>query len=613
MEAATTKFGNRTGRVALSAAVGALLTAGSATVNAEPVSVTVEHSCPLPLIGDATLTSEVSADLPATLEVGEETGPIDIDVQTTIPDNARNALVLAQGDTIEGTAEADSTIALTNEDDRPLTVMLDIPQSNIPDASGSFTIPANGTVESQSFSEEGDGEISIGSLFLEQQVRDADGNLLGDPVGEFTSDCTLETAPENAILHTFAVEGEPDPTDPAAIEVDSQQIDFGQTMPGDPVEDRTQTVTVSNTGQQDLVINGVDVTGANADSFMAQTDCATVAGDSSCAVDVTYTPDVAQESESATLSIASSDEDNSPVEVSLSGTPQEEPQGIPEVTDAVDFGVFSENDGSSEETITLSNTGNAALNVSNVSLSNGNAGFSVLQNNCSTVAEDASCDVAVQFTPSGDGEFNDTLNFSFSDSDIADKQVALSAVVETAPDTGIEVSYDAEGNTTVEASDGNVPLNGVIDSEVNPNTGEVTADLQLEPTTGQFEIPLLFHSIDGSAEIEFEPVEETTGTLEDGKLTTESKLDVNVKKASVNLFGKDIKIGGGNECRTEAPAEITLESEGDNFLPLSGGTLVGTYELPRLENCGLLTDVLNKFMAGPGNQIELELTPQDQE
>lgn len=95
MEAINTKLGRRTGRVALSAAVGVLLTAGGATVNAEPVSVTVEHSCPLPLIGDAILTSEVNADLPATLEVDEETGPINIDVQTTIPDNARSALVLA--------------------------------------------------------------------------------------------------------------------------------------------------------------------------------------------------------------------------------------------------------------------------------------------------------------------------------------------------------------------------------------------------------------------------------------------------------------------------------------------------------------------------------------
>lgn len=613
MEATTTTFGKRTGRVALSAAVGALLTAGGATVNAEPVSVTIDHSCPLPLIGDATLTSEVSADLPATLEVGEETGPIDIDVQTTIPDNARNALVLAQGDTLEGTADADSLIALSNEEDRELSVMLDIPQSNIPSESGSFTVPASGTVESQSFSETGDGEISIGDMVLEQQVRDSSGNLLGDPVGEFTADCTLQTAAEDAILHTFTVESSEPTPDPAAIEVDPQQIDFGQTMPGNPVEDRTQTVTVNNTGDEDLVINGVDITGANAGSFMAQNDCATVAGGESCSVDVTYTPDVSQESESATLSIASSDQDNSPVEVSLSGTPQEVPQGTPEVTDAVDFGVFSESDGPSEETITLSNTGNAQLNVSDVSLSNANAGFSVLQNNCATVAEDASCDVSVQFAPSEDGEFNDTLNFSFADGDIADEQVALSAVVETAPDTGIEVTYDAEGSTTVEASDGNVPLSGVIDSEVNPNTGDVTADLQLDPTTGSFEIPLLFHSIDGSAEIEFEPVGETTGTLEDGQLTTQSELNVHVKKASVNLFGKDIKIGGGTECRTEAPAEITLENEGDNFLPLSGGTLVGTYELPRLENCGLLTEVLNKFMAGPGNQIELELTPQDQE
>lgn len=612
MEAKNTTFGKRTGRIALSAAVGALLTAGGASVHAEPASVTVKHSCPLPLIGDATLTSEVSADLPATMEVGESTGPINIDVQTSIPDNARNALALAQGDTLEGTATADSTIALTDEANRPLSVALEIPPSNIPSESGSFAVPASGTVEAQSFSSTGDGEISIGDMVLEQQVRDSSGNLLGDPVGEFTADCTLTTAAKDAVLHTFTVESGSAPPAPAVIEVDPQQIDFGQTMPGAPVADRTQSVTVNNTGDQDLVVNAVNITGANAGSFMQQNDCATVSGGQSCSVDVTYNPDVAQNSESATLAIASSDDDNSPVEVSLNGTPQEVPQGTPDVTDAVDFGAFSQEDGSSAETITLSNTGNAELTVTSASLANGNNGFAVVQNNCATVAKNTSCDVSVQFTPSQDGEFSDTLNFSFSSDDIADEQVALSAVVETDAGSGIQVVYDAEGSTTVEASDGNVPLSGVIDSEVNPNTGDVTASLQLDPTTGEFEIPLLWHSIDGSAEIEFEPVGETTGTLEDGQLTTESKLNVEVKKASVNLFGKDITIGGGTECRTEAPAEITLKNEGDNFLPLSGGTLVGTYELPRLENCGLLTEVLNKFMAGPGNQIELELTPQSE-
>lgn len=614
MEAINTRFGRRTGRVALSAAVGALLTAGSATVSAEPVSVTVEHSCPLPLIGDATLTSEVSADLPETLEIDEKTGPIDIDVETTIPDNARNALALAQGDTLEGTADADATIALSNEEDRDLGVLLEIPQSDIPSESGSFSVPASGTVDSQSFSEEGDGEISIGDMVLEQQVRDSDGNLLDDPVGEFTADCTLETAAEDAILHTFTVEGGGDPTpDPASIDVEPQELEFGRTMPGDPAEERTQTVTVSNEGDEDLVVNNVDVTGDDAGTFSAQNDCATVSGGESCSVDVTYSPDVSKDSESATLSIASSDEENSPVEVSMTGQPQETPRGNPVVTDEVDFGVLNQEDGSVEETITLSNDGNASMDVTDASLSDGNAGFTVLDNNCTTVAEDESCDVTVQFTPSQDGNFSDSLNFSFSDGEIDNQQVELMAQVETDTPDVIEVAYDAEGSTTVEASDGNVPLTGVIDSDVNPNTGDVKAELELDPTTGHFEIPLLFHSIDGSAEIEFEPQGETTGTLEDGKLTTESELDVHVTKANVNLFGKDVKIGGGTECRTEEPARITLENEGDNFRPLSGGTLKGTYELPRLENCGLLTEALNKFMAGPGNEIELELTPQDQE
>lgn len=600
-------------RLVLSTAVAAVLAVGASSANAEEVSVTVEHTCPLPLIGDTTLTSDVSTELPAAIEVGEETGDIPIDVETTIPENARQGLYLAGGRTLEGTAEADNTIALTDEEDRDLVAVLDIPQSDIPGESGSFTVTASGSVESQSFDEAGDGKITVGDMVLEQQVRNEDGDLVGDPVGEFTADCTLNEE-SDTLLHTFTVEEDDNGgvDEPASIEVEPQELAFGETAPGDPLEDRSQSVTVSNTGDLDLGVNSVSIEGEDADAFSQDNDCATVAGDESCGVNVTYTPDATLDrDQTATLVIESDAEENGTVEIPLSGTPIPEPQ--PEITldpESVDFGNIDADDAEGVVTreVAVGNSGNEILNIDSVGVS-GDRAFAQT-NDCTTVETDSSCTVTVEFdSAAGVGDYSGSLTIANNDED---REVPLSAsVVES--DEGVDVDYDLVGDTIVSASDALVELTGEIMSTVDLASGDVTADLELDRTTTEFEISRLFSKVKGRADIEFEPVGETTGTLEDGQLTTESRLNIKVPEANVVIWGHELKIGGGTECQTREPAEITLKNQGDNFKPLEGGVVEGIYDLPELENCGLLTKVLNKFMSGPDNPIELELTPQNNE
>lgn len=595
----------------LSTAVAAVLAAGATGANAEEVSVTVEHTCPLPLIGDTVLTSEVSTNLPATIEVGEATGEIPIDVVTTIPNNARQGLSLAGGRSLEGTATASNTISLSNEDERQLSAVLDIPQQPIPQEDGSFSVDASGSVESQTFNEAGDGEINVGDLVLEQQVRNDSGDLVGDPVGEFTADCTL-TEDSDTLLHTFTVEDDSPVDDPASIGVERQELAYGETAPGDSQSDRTQSVAVSNTGDLDLGINNVSIQGNDATAYSQTNDCTSVAGGESCSVDVTYTPDpTLDRNQTATLVIESTDEENATVEVPLNGTPIPEPQ--PEITldpESIDFGNINidEAEGVVTQELEVGNTGGASLNITGVQVSGDNA-FSQT-NDCSTLETDSTCSVSVQFDPTaGVGDYSGRLSIANSDED---QQVSLSAsVVET--DDGVQVDYDLVGNTIVSASDALVELTGEIMSNVNLGSGDVTADLSLDPTTTEFEIIKLFSTIKGRADIEFEPVGKTKGTLENGQLTTNSKLNIKVPEANVVIWGHELKIGGGTECQTREPAEITLQNQGDNFQPLDGGVVEGVYDLPELENCGLLTRVLNKFMSGPDNPIELELTPQNNE
>jgi hypothetical protein len=43
------------------------------------------------------------------------------------------------------------------------------------------------------------------------------------------------------------------------------------------------------------------------------------------------------------------------------------------------------------------------------------------------------------------------------------------------------------------------------------------------------------------------------------------------------------------------------------FNVLSGGTLAGTYTIPRFAHCGLATLLINLTLPGPGNTISLVL------
>lgn len=638
MNAITEKPTSKPGRLLLSSAVAALLATGATTVNAEQVSLTVEHSCPLPIIGEDPLVSEISADLPAEITAGESTGELNINAVTTITDRARQGLSLAGGASLEGTATAENNIALP-EGDQPLSVTLEIPQQPIPTESGSFTVDSSATVDPLTFENPGQGTITVGDLQLNQVVRDGNGNIAPDPVGEFTSDCTLVGNQEDMVLHTFDIV----PADtPANITVDPEdELDLGSSMAGSPLEG---SITVGNNGGQTLNINSVTIAGANADLFTQSNDCTTLEPGQSCSVGVNF-----QASEpgtySASVQIDSTDPDaeDSPKVVDLSAEATEQPKPALELSSPeIDFGTIDlANTTSAEQTLDLTNTGEADLEINGLNLVNNPDGVFTQTNDCpSALSPEQSCTVTATFQPSQVDSYSANLEIA-TNLDGSPETVTLSGSAEDTSngddgdngdgdngdgdngngDNNVDVTFDLEGITNVAANDSDVPLNGQIDSSINLTTGDFTADLQLDPTQAQFQISKLFHKIQGRADIEFEPVGETTGSLdlESGQLTAESELTIKIPEARVSVigfgFGSDgIRIGGGTSCQTKEPATINLSSpEGEEFDPLQGGTVTGTYVAPELENCGLLTGVLNEFFEGPGNTIELELSPRFEE
>jgi hypothetical protein len=158
---------------------------------------------------------------------------------------------------------------------------------------------------------------------------------------------------------------------------------------------------LTNSGEANLSITGITVTGANPGDYAQTNNCpATLIPDFSCNIAVTFKP-LATGTRTASISIA----DNvtpSPQTVALTGT------GAPGTTPLVTFTpsslTFSNvplNTASASQMSTLQNTGAAALSISSIVASGTVAGDFTETNNCpASVAVSGTCTITVTFKPS---------------------------------------------------------------------------------------------------------------------------------------------------------------------------------------------------------------------
>lgn len=161
-----------------------------------------------------------------------------------------------------------------------------------------------------------------------------------------------------------------------------------------------QTITVSNPGNASLSITGISLTGSGAANFAETTTCgASLAAGASCTIPVTFTP-----SGTASYSAAVSITDNaagSPQSVTLSGVGIPAPTPVVSLTPAsLTFPNTVVGVTSAAQSITLSNTGNATLNIAGISITGTNPTSFTAGGTCGpTLAAGSSCSIAVTFTP----------------------------------------------------------------------------------------------------------------------------------------------------------------------------------------------------------------------
>jgi hypothetical protein len=104
---------------------------------------------------------------------------------------------------------------------------------------------------------------------------------------------------------------------------------------------------------------------------------------------------------------------------------------------SLSFGNHQVNTTSSAQTVTLTNTGNAALTIKGIGLSGPNSGDFHQQNTCSgTLAAGASCSINVTFTPTAEANFSASLSIADNASGSPQSVVLSGTGVPGMPPTG---------------------------------------------------------------------------------------------------------------------------------------------------------------------------------
>lgn len=203
---------------------------------------------------------------------------------------------------------------------------------------------------------------------------------------------------------------------PPDIASDPASWDFGSVAIGSHSD---KTFTVRNPGDVELMVSSTTLTGPNASEFAIQSGGGSFAiDDGQRDVTVRFAPS-STGVKSASLTFNSNDPDENPFYVSLSGMGTT--ASVPDIASnpaSWDYGAVST--GSSiDKTFVISNTGNADLSVTAVTLSGANASEFHIQSSGGsfTLAPAATRNVVVRFSPASSGAKNASMSFTSNDPD----------------------------------------------------------------------------------------------------------------------------------------------------------------------------------------------------
>jgi hypothetical protein len=307
----------------------------------------------------------------------------------TAPGVTLNPTSLTFGNQPQSTTSAAQSVTLTNTGTAPLTISsISVGGANPADFAQTTTCPISPSTLAAG------AKCTINVTFTPSTISSESANLsVSDTAGDSPQSVALSgtgTAPAPVVSLA-----------PTSLSFSSQVVN---------TTSAAQNVTLTNSGNADLTISSIGLTGTNPGDFTQTTTCpaspSTLTAGSSCTISVTFTP-TATGTRSASVAITDN-ASGSPQSVALTGTGASAP--APAVTLNPTNLTFSSqlvNTTSAAQSVTLTNSGTAALTISSIGLTGTNASDFAQTNTCpassSTLAAGAKCTISVTFTPTATG------------------------------------------------------------------------------------------------------------------------------------------------------------------------------------------------------------------
>jgi hypothetical protein len=407
-----------------------------------------------------------------------------------------------------------------------------------------------------------------GSVFVSGSTTSPDFPLAGNPQTGVQPVCTScqESPPlPDAFLVALAENTNTGPI----VEFNAPDLNFGNQLDGSPNPPELSILT--NGGTVPLEISSLAIVGTNASDFSQSNNCPIspqmLAAGANCSITVTFSPSVAGV-ESAAISFTDNAA-NSPQGVILAGT-GEEPVASPS-PQMVSFGNQPEGTTSAQHVVTLSNTGNLALNISLVTMGGADAAQFAIKGedtctNPPVVQPGASCSIGIAFAPQTTGNFNAQLLFT----DNAGNGASASQIISL---SGAGVPPSAAVNLA--------PTSLTFPAQIVANTsGPQTVTLT---NTGSLSLQLSTISLAGTNASEFTLAPGTSCPLNGGTLAANAQCSVNVTFTPTSMGMQTAMISFSDNV-SGSPQTVALSGTGVgaslSISPTSIGFASQTLEIP---------------------------------
>ncbi|MGC1614480.1 MAG: choice-of-anchor D domain-containing protein [Candidatus Acidiferrum sp.] len=251
--------------------------------------------------------------------------------------------------------------------------------------------------------------------------------------------------PQIAGVLTFSIApGQQGISGPAAS-FSATNLSFGTIQTGSP--SMAQTITLTSNGGQALSVDSISLGGADPSQFQEMDTCQTpsvLQPTKFCSISITFTPTDAGPQQ-ATLSITD-DAAGSPQSITLAGAGVAPPPPAPAVAvtpDPVSFPTITQGTTSSSIVVTVTNSGNATLDISSVTLGGNNPGDFQMTNACSgAYAANAGCTITLRFTPLAAGQRSAIISIS-DDAQNSPQAIQVSGTATSAPSTKPALSFSS--------------------------------------------------------------------------------------------------------------------------------------------------------------------------